>query len=546
MGNVRDYLRWRGDLPLAEYPFNLVDNLVLAALSNVDLDQIVPELAEPITVAEASERLRAEPVSRYDPRRLVFVPTALVHDLAQTVRFRDARLSRYVDVTDAATGVQFAAITVALDDGTSYVAFRGTDTSISGWREDFVMSFDVMPSQPLASRYVKDVLASSTGTIRIGGHSKGGNLALHAASQLTDDQLGRVKAVYSNDGPGLAAGRAETGRELLQDRVVRIGPPFSIIGMLFNDQPPDHIVASSAQGIMQHDIMTWQVLGTGLVELPALAPRAVEINQAIADWLSDAPNEERRQITAAVFDSLSAGGAELVQDVARSDFGGVESVLLSLARSRGQLRSPVRSVARTVSRTLASLDWLDAFRSTRSIWLILLGLSGFFLIRVPDLGAQVLAAIAVAGLGILIGFRLIRYFVRFQTRHRLRWQYAAGAIALVVVSLALATQINALIVPANLFIGASFVVGAWTSARSALTLLSGRPRRIPRAVLYLVNALAALLFGIVAFTTADEVLPFYIQQAGQYLLIVSVVGLFLLVHDRASEQLHAADSPEAD
>ena len=42
MANIMDYLDWRGDLPLTVSPFNEVDGLILAELSFINFEGIVP------------------------------------------------------------------------------------------------------------------------------------------------------------------------------------------------------------------------------------------------------------------------------------------------------------------------------------------------------------------------------------------------------------------------------------------------------------------------------------------------------------------------
>ena len=58
MANLMDYLDWRGDLTLEISPFNEVDALILAELSFVDFDGIVPppELGRGLPLNEAAGR----------------------------------------------------------------------------------------------------------------------------------------------------------------------------------------------------------------------------------------------------------------------------------------------------------------------------------------------------------------------------------------------------------------------------------------------------------------------------------------------------------
>lgn len=540
MGNLQDYVRWRGDLTFAERPFNLIDNLVLSALAYLDLEGVVPgpQAAESVTVAEAAERHARRDAGSTDPRRLDIVPESLLADLAASARFGGARLSRYVDVVDAGEWIQFAALTIGLDDDTNYVAYRGTDMTIVGWREDFVMSFEVMPSQRLAADYLGDVLAGTRGDVLVGGHSKGGNLALYAAAHADADHPGRIRAVYSNDGPGLGPEAAEPALlERLGPRLVRIGPQFCIVGMLFNDAPPEWIVASDARGLMQHDIMTWQVEADRLRTEQMLAPAAVEIDRAVAGYLDEAGPDERRAVTEAIFGSLAAGGAVLLQDLATAPGAGGELVLLGLLRSRGQLRKPVEHGVRTVRRRLAALDYPAVLREAATLRLGLVAALGLFLIVAPEVGTQVLAVVAVAGLILMAVWWLGRLGVALARRYRLRGWRVLALGCVVAALLALLAWASSLFLTVNLFVGACLVVGAWTSIGAGLAALNRSRRRVPRAVALFVNAGAALLFGSIALTAAEVVVPFYIRTVGQYLLTVAAVGLLLAIWEGLSRAL---------
>ena len=75
--------------------------------------------------------------------------------MAETERFGNLYLSYYVQQKDLAAEKQFAAITVALDDGSHFVAYRGTDYSVVGWKEDFNMTF--VSGVPAQQEAVKSV-----------------------------------------------------------------------------------------------------------------------------------------------------------------------------------------------------------------------------------------------------------------------------------------------------------------------------------------------------------------------------------------------------
>ena len=117
---------------------------------------------------------------------------------AASPRLRDVRVVGHVESTDVRAEKQFAAVTFRLTDDLSYVAFRGTDSTLVGWKEDFNLSFRCpVPSQVAAARYLADVAGRLDGEFVVGGHSKGGNLAVYAAASVPADVGERITRVFS-------------------------------------------------------------------------------------------------------------------------------------------------------------------------------------------------------------------------------------------------------------------------------------------------------------------------------------------------------------
>ena len=143
MADVIDYLHWRGDLTLEERPFNEVDNVVLSLLTYTKFDEVLSSTTEPIPLDDVRREY-----FRYHTREeiqniKIFNGQAplLMDDLAETKRFHDMKIGWYVsDLKDDET-LQFAAVTYILPNGEAYVGFRGTDNSVTGWREDLLLSY---------------------------------------------------------------------------------------------------------------------------------------------------------------------------------------------------------------------------------------------------------------------------------------------------------------------------------------------------------------------------------------------------------------------
>lgn len=326
MGNIMTYLKWRGDLTFEERPFCEVDNLVLSKLAYLDFSHIVPGVEEgnTLTLAKVSQLY-------YEQVRKKTCASGSSEDFLSTMaasrRYQGVLLSKLEDVEDPATQTEFTALHITLGDGTVYAAFRGTNDSLMGWREDFSMSFQLMPSQKLAAAYLEKTMDSKECRYRVGGHSKGGNLAVYAAMLLPEEKQAQILNVYSNGGSGLCQEIIDLGQyERLQGKLVRIVPEFSVIGSLFEHEAPTKIVVSSASGLSQHDGFTWEVEGDSFTTRKELSKEAKFYNEIFDQWIESADREQRETFTKDLFDALEAGGAKRRSDLPHTGFEGFESV----------------------------------------------------------------------------------------------------------------------------------------------------------------------------------------------------------------------------
>ena len=118
MGNLLDYLAWRGDLSLDRAPFCPVDGLVLSVLSYIPLDVPVPE--EPVPLGQAAERCLALPPG-WRGRRQREEDLRLLGALAAAPRFSRMGLCRCIDRFVPREETQFAALTVLPGDGSPFL-----------------------------------------------------------------------------------------------------------------------------------------------------------------------------------------------------------------------------------------------------------------------------------------------------------------------------------------------------------------------------------------------------------------------------------------
>ena len=332
MGNIMDYINWRGDLSFEQSKFNEVDNLILACFSYVNLDGIpavaeqkgieLKNLAEEFMKLHTMEELEAD-------KSFIRLAPFMMLEMAETNRFGNSVIRNYVNEIVTEAEQQFAAVEIVLEDGTSYVSFRGTDDTIIGWKEDFNLSTGVVPAQERAVEYVRRVSENTTGMLRVGGHSKGGNLAIYGAVMCKEAHE-KILEVYSNDGPGFSKEFQELPEtEEMMDKIIRIIPEYSIIGTLLEHEKDPVIVASSSKGLLQHDGFSWEVQGPALVRRDSLSRTALRFIAILHKWIDGMDMEQKKVLIEDLFATLQASGYENLSEV---QSGGLKSLAAMVKR----------------------------------------------------------------------------------------------------------------------------------------------------------------------------------------------------------------------
>lgn len=335
MANLLDYLNWRGDLTFEEAEFNEVDSLILAWLSYVALDDIVPEEVsetDAITVEKAAalfskkhdvEKILKETVSS----TRTSIP--MLQKMAQCRRFYDVKLTGFVNQIDYKQETQFCAMTVLLRKNRFAVVFRGTDGHLVSWKEDFNMSFlPVIPSQGMALEYLEHAAEKIKGRFFVCGHSKGGNLAVYAGVRASYRARRKILAVYNHDGPGFydINGLGAAYEEMLP-KIHSYVPETAVVGMLLEHAGEQIVVKSSGRGLSQHDAMSWEVLGTKFVTVDRVSGTSRVLNDILKNWLRETSREEREVFVDTLYKVLEASQARSIDDL-NAEKGRIANVVL--------------------------------------------------------------------------------------------------------------------------------------------------------------------------------------------------------------------------
>ena len=325
MANVFDYIKWRGDLSFEQSPLNEIDALIFCELSYIFFEGIVPEDLDEgyVTLAEAAEVFFERNAGLDEIRLGELVPKEIVplfRMAASSKRFSGIPLAHFVNVIDDETVEQFSAISFFPDSDSVFIAYRGTDDSITGWREDFRMAFQTpVPAQKRAEDYL---IKASEGakTICVAGHSKGGNLALWAAMNASDEIAERIDKIYNFDGPGFLDDIWEGANyERIADKISTVIPTGSIVGLLLKYDKNYRVTKSSAKNYLhQHDALTWEVEGVEFVCDEDVAPDVKRANEVVGKWIYSMEPDDRRAFVEGFFDILCSTSAKTVTDLAEN------------------------------------------------------------------------------------------------------------------------------------------------------------------------------------------------------------------------------------
>ena len=241
----------------------------------------------------------------------------LLAALMQSARFADMRLVGYVNRVDDKVEEQFSGVTFLIEDGSSFVAFRGTDDAMVGWKEDFNMSFETqVPAQRDAAAYVEKAAAALKRPMRVGGHSKGGNLAAYAGMFVSDETREWIRTVYNFDGPGFneaTISSPDFGK--VDMRIRTFVPQSSMVGILMWHREPFTIVRSDGVGVFQHDAYTWQIMGGSFLTLSERTGHSHFADDTIKHWLEELTPEMRRQAIDGIYSVLCASEGKNVSEL---------------------------------------------------------------------------------------------------------------------------------------------------------------------------------------------------------------------------------------
>lgn len=324
-----EYIDVTGQKTLEEEPFNNVDSLIISQLSYMKLDKHVPPEAEKSDGISLEDILNSDDVELlYRDERNHDINKYYFEKVASCKRFSKMKLRDFVEVVSIEYEVQFCAMTAIFENESeldsdkaipklTYVVYRGTDEHMVGWKEDFNMIYKFpVPAHKMALRYLANAAERIAGDFYVGGHSKGGNLAVYASAEVSPEVQDRIIKVFSHDGPGFKYNfLKQAGYERIKDRIVKQVPKSSIFGLMLFTPDKYDIILSKDKGVEQHNPYNWLTDGTDFVYADEL-DSAYELQQKVFNtWTAEITDEQAKLYGDTLFDLIYKAGIDNINDL---------------------------------------------------------------------------------------------------------------------------------------------------------------------------------------------------------------------------------------
>ena len=366
MKNMLDYIKEFGHVSFEERAFSEIDALVLTELEYLPLEKVVPsdENGENfVTVKEIAEYMQEHKQELFDENPMMI--TQERHEVSQVIadapRFQSLKFFGVVSEWDKDTTKQFAAVTVEVEPSVRLVVFRGTDETLIGWKEDFLMTYSpLVAAQTDAKEYLAKQASLWGGDLMISGHSKGGNLAIYAAATQEEDVQLRIVDIFCFDSPGLYRSVLETkGYQNIVPLAMRYIPQDSLVGLMLESEVPYVIVKSNATGAMQHSAMTWEIEDGQFIKMEKLTKNSQLNDQTFKKWTESVSDEELELFWNVFFELLFSVGIDTVNDL----YGQFMHYVQEFLKAAGEMDEEKRELLTRIALLLVSTRfevWKDS------------------------------------------------------------------------------------------------------------------------------------------------------------------------------------------
>lgn len=302
--SIIDYVLFNANRDFDEIPFNKIDALIFSQLSYLNYTGIVEDTrseSKGVYLHEIAEHEKFSDI--FTLPRTAENNTKLFNAVAYSKRYGKVRAKFYEDIAEKDSDTQFCGVVFVLPKNLNVISFRGTDSTILGWKENCNMLYRYpVSSQEISVAYIDKVIPRLRGKVVVTGHSKGGNLAIYSSVYCKNENKKKIERIISFDSPGFT-------EEFVNDeayiktlpKISKFVPEESMIGMLLTDKSTVQIVKSDGIGFYQHDPFMWKIEGITFVPGTKIVMRAKIIDTTFNDWVFGFAPEQREQFLEGMF-----------------------------------------------------------------------------------------------------------------------------------------------------------------------------------------------------------------------------------------------------
>ncbi len=487
-------------------------------MSYLDMTGIIEE-EEKITIRQAWERLSGK--GKFKLLTQGMGDNKLFELCAKSERFGNVIISDYVDNTEVRENKQFAAMTFHINQTDAFIVFRGTDDTIVGWKEDFMLSYCRVPAQGQALEYARDMVAKNRNCY-IGGHSKGANLALYASAHLEEEKILKVRKIFLNDGPGFCPDVLDTGLiKKIDNKCVRITPEYCIVGAIFEPAITEsYIVKSSASQMLQHSMLSWQVKVDSLETTDLHDAVSEEINGLFDKFIEKMDSlPERQAFVNSIFDTMGEHGAVTIADFMKEGPGAFENLIITVLGETDDGYNPLKRVKDNITSDFKRSS-MGRFLSSKNEKKTLLRIVTSFLIAIlcfliPENFIKVTFAIAY--------FLIVVYQLSITFHHlkKSKWDFYRErlrvniSIVLIVSYTILILKDDALFLFSSILFGIFFLMSAY---QCVLKYNSSKGNKHDRWR-YAFEAIYSVVFGSYLLFSPQVAMTWYTMVLGSFIFI---------------------------
>ena len=311
--NIIGYVKKYGNQTFKELPFNDIDALIFSELSYLNFHLIgLKDSFRKINELNIKNKKKfyASSVDAFNNRRLF-------EAMIKSPRYQDMMVGKAQGKTNRRTNEQFYAITLIFPNGVRFISYRGTDISVAGWKEDLLIAFqDEIPSQKSAIKYLRMILKEYDGKYYLGGHSKGGNLAMYSALKIGKRREKKIIKVFSFDGPGFKKNiYALESYKRIEHKLEKYLTTHDVIGVIYNKNPNPKIVYSNGVLLVGHDLFYWTIKNNKpeFVFDKERSKISRDGEYALMSWLNSEDDESKSLAVKVVCDIL--GDTKTIYDI---------------------------------------------------------------------------------------------------------------------------------------------------------------------------------------------------------------------------------------